>query len=81
MIIQNGDTTIEIGGNAPALVIPEVGINHNGSLQVAKEMVDAACKNNSDLARYISQVLVPTEKVYATRGGKKVLKERILLPG
>jgi transcriptional antiterminator NusG len=46
-----------------------------------KEMVDAACKNNSDLARYISQVLVPTEKVYATRGGKKVLKERILLPG
>lgn len=46
-----------------------------------KEMIDAACKNNSDYANCISQVLVPTEKVYATRAGKKVLKERILLPG
>jgi transcriptional antiterminator NusG len=46
-----------------------------------KEMIDAVRKNNSEYANYISQVLVPTEKVYTTRAGKKVLKERILLPG
>ena len=46
-----------------------------------KEMLEAACKNNPELDRNIFQVLVPTEKVYTTRGGKKVLKERILFSG
>ncbi|MCF0127906.1 MAG: polyhydroxyalkanoate biosynthesis repressor PhaR, partial [Pseudobutyrivibrio sp.] len=32
---------IEVGGALP-LVIPEIGINHNGSLEVAKEMVLSA---------------------------------------
>lgn len=56
MIIQNGNTTIEIGGNAPALVIPEVGINHNGSLQVAKEMVDAAHRAGARLIKHQTHV-------------------------
>ena len=46
-----------------------------------KEMIDAACKNNVDLASAIALVLVPTEKYYANRAGKRVLKERILLSG
>ena len=45
------------------------------------EMLEAARKNDPLLERSISQVLVPTEKVYTTRAGKKVLKERNLLPG
>jgi N-acetylneuraminate synthase len=32
----------KIGPNYPPLVIAEIGINHEGSLKVAKEMVDAA---------------------------------------
>ena len=32
----------KIGTDFPPLVIAEIGINHEGSLQVAKEMVDAA---------------------------------------
>ena len=45
-----------------------------------KEMLDATCMN-TDLGKSVLQVLVPTEKVYATRGGKKVLKERNLFSG
>ena len=35
----------------------------------------------SELGKYISQVLIPTEKTYIVRAGKKVLKERPYLPG
>ena len=34
-----------------------------------------------NLQDYISQVLIPTEKVYLVRNGKKVSKERSYLPG
>ena len=36
---------------------------------------------NSDLGDYVSQVLIPTEKVYQVRNGKKIVKERSYLPG
>lgn len=45
-----------------------------------KELLDAAIKN-SDLGKYVSQVLIPTEKVYTTRNGKKILKEKNLYSG
>ena len=34
----------KIGPGYPPLVIAEIGINHEGSLEVAKQMVDAAAK-------------------------------------
>jgi transcriptional antiterminator NusG len=38
--------------------------------------------NNSDLKDYVSQVLIPTEKIYVMRNdGKKVLKEKAYFPG
>ena len=46
-----------------------------------KEMLEAACKNVAQYGNHISQVLVPTEKVLATRNGKKVIKEKILFSG
>lgn len=45
-----------------------------------KEVLDAAIKN-SDLGKYVSQVLIPTEKVYTSRNGKKVVKEKNLYSG
>jgi transcriptional antiterminator NusG len=33
------------------------------------------------LEDYVSQVLIPTEKVYQIRNGKKISKERIFFPG
>ncbi len=34
-----------------------------------------------NLAEYISQILIPTEKVYQVRNGKKLAKERNYFPG
>ncbi len=52
----------------------------SGKEAKVKEILDAAIKN-SDLGRYVSQVLIPTEKVYATRNGKKVVKDRMMYSG
>ena len=52
----------------------------SGKEAKVKEVLDAAIKN-TDLGRYMTQVLIPTQKVYTTRNGKKVLKERNLYPG
>jgi len=53
----------------------------SGKEQKVKELIEAARRNNSDWAQSIAQVLVPTEKVYTTRAGKKVIKERVLFSG
>ncbi len=52
----------------------------SGKEAKVKEVLDAAIKN-TDLGRYVSQVVIPTEKIYATRNGKKVVKERTLYSG
>ena len=52
----------------------------SGKEAKVKEVLEAAVKN-TDLGKYVSQVLIPTEKVYTTRNGKKVLKERTLYSG
>lgn len=45
-----------------------------------KEYLDNAMRN-TDLGLHLFQVLIPTEKVFAVRGGKKVVKERNLYSG
>ena len=45
-----------------------------------KEYLDADIKNGN-LGDYVSQVLIPTEKFYTMRNGKKIVKERSYLPG
>ncbi len=52
----------------------------SGKETSVKEMLDKACKNTF-LGKYVEKILVPTEKVYVNRAGKKVLKERNLFSG
>lgn len=52
----------------------------SGKEAKVKEVLDAAIKN-TDLGKYVSDVLIPTEKVASTRNGKKVTKERTLFSG
>ncbi len=52
----------------------------SGKEAKVKEYLDAEIKN-SDLGDFVYQVLIPTEKVYSVRNGKKVTKERNLYPG
>jgi transcriptional antiterminator NusG len=52
----------------------------SGKENKIKEYLEAEIRN-SDMKNYIFQVLIPTEKVFQQRNGKKVLKERAYLPG
>ena len=52
----------------------------SGKENKVREYLEAELKN-SDLKEYVSQVLIPTEKVVTVRNGKKVMKERAYLPG
>jgi transcriptional antiterminator NusG len=45
-----------------------------------KEYIDSEIVHHN-IADYISQVLIPTEKVYQIRNGKKISKERSYFPG
>lgn len=47
---------IEIGGDQ-VVVIPEIGINHNGSLSVAKEMVDAAYRAGARIIKHQTHIV------------------------
>ena len=53
----------------------------SGKEKKVKEYLDAELSRNTALQDLISQVLIPTEKVYSVRNGKKVSKERNYLPG
>lgn len=52
----------------------------SGKEAKVKEVLDAQIRN-TDLGRYVFQVLIPTEKVLTVRGGKKVVKEKNLYSG
>jgi len=51
-----------------------------GKEKKVKEYVESEI-SRLDLRDYVGQVLIPTEKVYQIRNGKKVSKERNYLPG
>jgi sialic acid synthase SpsE len=47
----------KIGPDYPPLVIAEIGINHEGSLQIAKEMVDAAHKAGVEVVKHQTHIV------------------------
>lgn len=54
-----------IGDGHPAYVIAEIGINHNGNLEVAKQMIDAAVHAGADaikLQKRTPEVCTPPEQ-------------------
>jgi len=51
----------KIGKNENAYIIAEAGLNHNGSLKLAKELVDAAKKTNCDAVKF--QTFKPSSRI------------------
>lgn len=52
----------------------------SGKENKVKEFLEVEMRKSS-LGNYVSQVLIPTEKTFVVRNGKKVVKERAYLPG
>jgi sialic acid synthase SpsE len=34
------------------LIIAEAGVNHNGNIELAKKMIDAACEAKADIVKF-----------------------------
>lgn len=51
-----------------------------GKEKKVKEYIEAAMRNGS-LYNAVTQVLIPTEKVYTIRNGKRISKEKSFFPG
>src|SRR5262245_50102587 len=53
--VQIGDRLV--GADEPCFVIAEVGVNHNGRLELAKELVDAAAAAGADAVKFQKRTL------------------------
>lgn len=60
----------EIGAGHPTFVIAEIGINHNGDLEVAKRLIDAAVSAGCDAVKFQKRtpsLCVPPEQAHRLR--------------
>lgn len=46
-----------VGPDQPPLVIAEIGINHNGDVEVAKAMIDAAAAAGAEIVKFQSHII------------------------
>ena len=53
----------------------------SGKEAKVKEYLEALMKHNDVLASHVGQILLPTEKYAQLRNGKRVVKEKLFLPG
>ena len=53
----------------------------SGKEAKVKEYLEALMRNNQALADRVGQILLPTEKYAQLRNGKRVVKEKLFLPG
>ena len=53
----------------------------SGKEAKVKEYIEAEMKHNDLLAAHVSQILIPVEKHATVRNGKRVVKEKVSLPG
>ena len=55
----------EIGASEPVFVIAEIGINHNGSLHLARQMIDGAVRAGCNAVKFqkrTPEVCVPKDQ-------------------
>ena len=61
--IKIGDRLV--GDGHPTMVVAEIGINHNGSLETAKQLIDVAVHNGADAVKFqkrTPELCVPLEQ-------------------
>ena len=68
---QNLDSNLEIGYSEKPRIIAEIGINHEGSLDTAKNMAELAIANGADIVK--TQLHIPSEEM--SDEAKKVIPQ------
>ena len=68
-----------IGAGQPAFIIAEIGINHNGSIEIAKKLIDVAVEAGCDAVKFQkrtvsvvyseAELLTPRESVFGNTNG------------
>jgi sialic acid synthase SpsE/sugar phosphate isomerase/epimerase len=76
-IAQSAPSGIQIGPHVinkimPSFIIAEIGVNHNGSMELAKEMVDKALWAGADCAKFQMRHL---KELYQNEGNPNDLNE------
>ncbi len=66
---------IYIGGSSPVFIIAEAGVNHNGEINLAKKLIDAAKKSGADAVKF--QTFKASKLVSASAPLAKYQKENI----
>ena len=70
----------KIGEDYKPLVIPEIGINHNGSLSEAKKIVDAACEAGAEIIKHQTHIvedeMIPLAKNIIPNNAKESIYEK-----
>src|SRR4030043_571315 len=54
-----------VGDGYPTYIVAEIGINHNGSVEIAKSLIDVAVKNGVDAVKFqkrTPELCVPTDQ-------------------
>ncbi|AFZ36135.1 N-acetylneuraminate synthase [Stanieria cyanosphaera PCC 7437] len=69
-VIQIGDFTIDV--ESPSFIIAEIGNNHNGSLELARQLIDAAVLSGANCAKFQLRDL---SCLYANAGNANDVKE------
>src|SRR5262249_6362779 len=67
-ILEFGNRTI--GDRQPAYIVAEIGINHNGSIDIAKRLIDAAVDARCDAVKFqkrTPELCVPLEQRHRLR--------------
>ena len=76
----------EIGTGNPTYIIAEIGINHNGDLEIAKQLIDTAVTAGCDAVKFQKRnpdVCVPEDQKSIKRDTPwgKMTYSRLPLPG
>ena len=66
---------ILVGDNKPCFIIAEIGINHNGSVDLAKQMIDIAVTTGCDAVKFQKRTI---DVVYSK---EELVKERVSVFG
>jgi len=77
--VQIGDFVV--GRNQPCFFVAEIGINHNGSVEIAKKLIDAAAEAGAQAVKFqkrtVSEVYTPEELAKPRAVDRGVLENAI----